>query len=126
MYPSRFTCIIATEYYMATNHANAVASNSTAALVKPTKETKSKKPLDMRKIRLQHPQQGKDFTVDFVNDDGKTVCNLCKKTFEKMEFLYGHMEGHSDGDWKTFFTVPKTPTVIKVADSMLPQYLGGS
>lgn len=109
---------------MATNHANAVASNSTAALVKPTKETKSKKPLDMRKIRLQHPQQAKDFTVDFVNDDGKTVCNLCKNTFETMEFLYVHMEGHSDGDWKTFFTVPKIPTVIKMADySMLPPVL---
>ncbi|CAI9298283.1 unnamed protein product [Lactuca saligna] len=124
MYPSRFTCIITTEFYMATNHVNAVAFNSTAALVKPTKETKFKKPPNMRKIRLQHPQQGKDFTVDFVNDDGKAVCSLCKNTFEKMESLYGHMmEDHSDGDWKTFFTVPKTPTVIKVADSMLTPVL---
>ncbi|CAI9271096.1 unnamed protein product [Lactuca saligna] len=97
-------------------------STFTAALVKSTKETNSKKPLDT--IRLQHPQEGKDFTVDFVNNDGKTVCNLSKNTFEKMNFLYQHMKFHSDGDWKIFFTLrPKTFTIdkeAKVVNSMEP------
>ncbi|CAH1436064.1 unnamed protein product [Lactuca virosa] len=92
-------------------------STFTAALVKPTKETKSKKSLDTRKIRLQHPQEGKDFTLDFVNSDGKTVCNLCKNTFGKMNFLYQHMKVHSDGDWKIFFTSrPETVTIDKEAN----------
>ncbi|CAI9271095.1 unnamed protein product [Lactuca saligna] len=107
---------------MTINQVNAATSTFTAALLKPIKETKSKKLLDT--IRLQHPQEGKDFTMNFVNNDGKIVCNLCKNTYEKMNALYQHMKFHFDGDWKIFFTSqPKTVTVdkeAKVVNSMEP------
>ncbi|KAI3495370.1 hypothetical protein L1887_37700 [Cichorium endivia] len=88
------------------------------------KSKKFKKSLDTRKIRLQH-QEGKQFVVDYVNDEGKPVCSLCENTFITMKSLYDHLTGHSDGDWKTFFAPqPKsTPTVdneAMVVDSMEP------
>ncbi|KAI3710137.1 hypothetical protein L2E82_39911 [Cichorium intybus] len=116
---------------MGIHHINVIAPNSTASPIKPTKDAmskkskKSKKSLDTRKIRLQHPQEGKEFVVDYVNDEGKPECSLCEKTFVTMKSLYDHLTGHSDGDWKTFFAPqPKsTPTVdneAKVVDSMEP------
>ncbi|KAI3782072.1 hypothetical protein L2E82_12104 [Cichorium intybus] len=105
---------------MAIHHVNVVAPAST----KEANSKKSKKPLDTRKIRLQHPQAGKDIDVVLVNHEGEPVCNLCEKTFVTMKSLYDHMMGHSDGDWKAFFAPPPATTTFdneaKVVDSMEP------
>ncbi|KAI3782076.1 hypothetical protein L2E82_12108 [Cichorium intybus] len=111
---------------MEINHLKAVAPTSAAALVKPTKETmskKSKKPVDTVKIRLQHPQEGNDFDVVLVNHEGEPVCNLCEKTFVTMKSLYDHLTGHSDVDWMTFFVphskIPTFDNEAKVVDDSM-------
>ncbi|KAI3782074.1 hypothetical protein L2E82_12106 [Cichorium intybus] len=105
---------------MAIHRINVVASASK----KEANSKNSNQPPDTRKIRLQHPQAGKDIDVNFENGEGEPVCNLCEKTFVTMKSLYDHMLGHSDDDWKAFFAPPPTtPTFdneARVVDSMEP------
>lgn len=71
-------------------------------IVELATQTNIKKLQDSKKA-LKNQQVIKDFHVSFKNDEGKSVCGLCRKTFDSVKALYFDLKSHSDNDWKTFF-----------------------
>ncbi|CAH8359676.1 unnamed protein product [Eruca vesicaria subsp. sativa] len=63
-----------------------------------TKKMKLKK----RKIGLVNKEKEKQKKIDLIRADveGKIRCCLCRKEFQTMHSLFGHMRRHPDRNWK--------------------------
>ncbi|KAK1431049.1 hypothetical protein QVD17_14249 [Tagetes erecta] len=95
--------------FMISMNRDVATSVSTTTTARPkramaTNFKKVEEPTNTKPNGQHHRQVNNDFTVGFVNNEGKLVCSLCLEDFESMKELYSHLRGHLYEDVKKFFT----------------------